>query len=168
MSNIEYSKIEIQNSSFVEVSLMTADYRIISLISRAQHCLMLHLKTRFQEAGIEKITPVQTGILFLLKQKSYTMTELSQTLAIDNSAVTGMVDRLEKSGLAVRKANPGDRRAYLISITRYGLKEISKAYAVIRKVNDDILKEFTEAEVETFKKMLNSFLVKLSKEKQAG
>ncbi len=142
---------------------MTMDNRMIYLISRAQHCLMLYLKNEFQASGIKKITPVQTGILFLLKKKSYTMTELSQTLAIDNSAVTGMVDRLEKSGLAVRKANPNDRRAFLISITHEGIREVSKAHGIVQKVNDEITDGFTESEVETFKNVLNSFFEKFKK-----
>ena len=116
--------------------------------------------------GIKKITPVQTGILFLLKQKPYTMTELSQILAIDNSAITGMVDRLEKAGLAMRRANPNDRRAYLISITKEGVKEMVKAYEVLKKVNEEILVGFTASEVEIFKKVLNSFIVKFKKDRQ--
>lgn len=93
------------------------------------------------------------------------MTELSRILSIDNSAITGLVDRLEKSNLAKRTANPNDRRTYLIRITDKGKNEIDRAYVIIKKVNEEIKSGFSEDEVETFKKVLNSLLEKFSKER---
>ncbi len=136
-----------------------ADDRLIYLISRAQRSLGTYLKMEFQSEKL-KITPVQTGILFLLQKRAHTMTELSQQLSIDNSAVTGLVDRLEKAGLARRSVNPDDRRTFLIHITDYGLEEISRAYKIVRRVNEEIKAGFTEEEVAVFKNMLNRFFDK--------
>ena len=143
---------------------MQKDDRLIYLISRAQHGLMTHLKKALNAEGVE-ITPVQAGILFLLRKNALTMTELSRTLSIDNSAITGLVDRLEKSSLAKRTANPNDRRTYLIRITDKGKNEIDRAYVIIKKVNEEIKSGFSEDEVETFKKVLNSLLEKFAKER---
>ena len=143
---------------------MQKDDRLIYLISRAQHGLMTHLKKALNDEGVE-ITPVQAGILFLLRKNALTMTELSRTLSIDNSAITGLVDRLEKSSLAKRTANPSDRRTYLIRITDKGKNEIDRAYVIIKKVNKEIKSGFSEDEVEAFKKVLNSLLEKFTKER---
>ncbi len=91
------------------------------------------------------------------------MTELSQLLSTDNSAITGLVDRLEKSKLALRKANPNDRRAFLIHITDHGVQETDKAFKIVKKVNKEIKDGFSELEVETFKKFLNSFFEKFER-----
>jgi DNA-binding MarR family transcriptional regulator len=143
---------------------MQKDDRLIYLISHAQHGLMTYLKKELQTEGI-KITPVQAGILFLLRKNAHTMTELSRALSIDNSAITGLVDRLEKSSLAERTANPNDRRTYLIRITDNGKKEIDRAHIIVKKVNEEIKSGFSEDEMETFKKVLNSLLEKFTKER---
>ena len=142
---------------------MQQDDRLIYLISRAQHSLMTHLKKELKARGTS-ITPVQAGILFLLRKNAHTMTRLSQILSIDNSAITGLVDRLEKSGLAQRTANPKDRRTYLIRITEKGTAEIDRAYIIIKRVNEEIKSGFSEKEVEIFKKVLNSLLERFTRQ----
>ena len=134
---------------------MPSDDRLIYLLTRAQHSLMTHLKHELNAKG-NTITPAQAGILFLLRKQGHTMTKLSRILAIDNSATTGLVDRLEKSGLAHRTANPEDRRTYLIRITEKGKAAIDEAYVTIKQVNEEIKSGFSESEIETFKKILNS------------
>lgn len=142
---------------------MQTDDRLIYLISRAQHSLMTHLKKELNVRGAS-ITPVQAGILFLLRKNAHTMTKLSQILSIDNSAITGLVDRLEKSGLAQRTANPRDRRTYLIRITEKGKAEIDLAYITIKQVNEEIKSGFSTDEFETFKRVLNSLLEKFARQ----
>jgi len=141
---------------------MQTDNRLIYLLSRAHHRLGNHLKKSLASKDI-KITPVQAGIMFLLRKHPQTMTELSQSLAIDNSAITGLIDRLEASGFARRDSNPNDRRTYNISLTPAGLEQTSKAEIIVKSVNKEIEAGFSEEEVETFKRILNSFFDKFDK-----
>jgi len=139
---------------------MAKDDRLIYLVFTAQQKLRTHLKNAMSEAGVS-ITPAQSAILFLLKRKDgQTMSELTQELSIDNSTLTGLVDRLERSGFVKRNANTADRRSSHVYITGSGSEEIERAKAVIRKVNDRIREDFTEGEVESFKKILKSFFVR--------
>ena len=48
------------------------------------------------------------------------MSELSSVLRVSNGNVTGIVDRLEAEGLAVRLPVAGDRRAMLVRLTPAG------------------------------------------------
>jgi DNA-binding MarR family transcriptional regulator len=48
------------------------------------------------------------------------MSELSKVLRVSNGNVTGIVDRLEAEGLAVRLPVEGDRRAMLVRLTPEG------------------------------------------------
>ncbi|MDG6999062.1 MAG: MarR family transcriptional regulator [Nitrososphaerota archaeon] len=144
--------------------LMEADDRLIFLLFRTQNKLKNHLRNQLGAAGV-RITVVQAGILFLLKQRDgRTMTELSQVLSTDNSAVTGLVDRLEKLHLIVRKTAPNDRRAYLIHITPEGLEEIERAKGIIRSVNEEIKEGFSTEEINAFKKVLNNLFERFKKE----
>ena len=43
--------------------------------------------------------------------------ELAKRVGLTSGAITGVLDRLEKSGLALRVADPGDRRRVIVEIT---------------------------------------------------
>ncbi len=147
------------------MSMNSKDDRLIYLVFTAQNRLRMYIRDELTAAGV-KITMVQAGILFLLQEKNgRSMSELGQLLSLDNSTITGLIDRLEKSGFVQRKANPKDRRMSLIHITRQGIKEVSKAKTVINQVNDEIKADFSKQEIEAFKKILNSFVAKFRKEK---
>lgn len=136
---------------------MAKDDRLIYLVFTAQQKLRTHLKNAMADAGVS-ITPAQSGILFLLKMKDgQTMSELSSVLTLDNSTLTGLVDRLERAGFVRRNAGTADRRASHVFITEAGRDEIEQARVVIRRVNDRIREDFSEGEIEAFKKVLLSF-----------
>jgi len=139
---------------------MPKDDRLIYLVFTAQLKLKTYLKNVLSEAGVS-ITPAQSGILFLLKRKNgQTMSELSQVLTVDNSTLTGLVDRLERLDFVKRNAGTADRRASHVFITDKGREEIDRARGVIHRVNEQIKEDFTEDEVEAFKKILKSFFVR--------
>ncbi len=142
---------------------MKKDDRLIYLIFTAQQKLRTYIKNALVKENV-KVTTAQAGILFLLRQKNgQSMSELSQVLSIDNSTLTGLIDRLERSGFVRRNSNPGDRRALNIDITDTGVKELEKAKAVIRRINEEIKAGFSEQEMESFKKVLQHFTLKFNK-----
>ncbi|MCX5834406.1 MAG: MarR family transcriptional regulator [Deltaproteobacteria bacterium] len=142
---------------------MKKDDRLIYLIFTAQQKLRTYMKNVLVKENV-KVTTAQAGILFLLKQKNgQSMSALSQVLSVDNSTLTGLIDRLERSGFVRRNSNPGDRRALNIDITDAGVKELEKAKAVIRRINEEIKAGFSEQEMESFKKVLQHFTLKFNK-----
>ena len=48
------------------------------------------------------------------------MAELAQLFGVEKAALTGLVDRAERRGLARRAAVPGDRRALRVTLTDAG------------------------------------------------
>lgn len=144
----------------VEVMEMPPDDRLIYLLFTAQQKLRTYLKKMMTKENV-RVTTAQAGILFLLKQKDgRTMSELSQILSIDNSTITGLVDRLEKTGLVRRNASPHDRRASHVFINPQGIEEMDKAKRVIRMVNQEIKNGFSAEELESFNRILRSFFHK--------
>lgn len=75
-----------------------------------------------------ELSPSQFNVLNLLGDhtEGLTQTELSHALITHRSNVTGLVDRLEKRGLLVRKAVPGDRRAYSVQLTKAGAQLVEE------------------------------------------
>lgn len=137
---------------------MKSDDRLIYLLSMAQQTMKDYTNAALSKAGVE-LTVTQAGILFLLKNKDMrTMSELGEVFDIDNSAVTRLVDRLEKNGIVERRTAPEDRRAYLVHMTAKGLESLEKAKKIIMSVNEELRRGFTPEEVEAYKKILRSIL----------
>ncbi len=59
-------------------------------------------------------------------EKGLKMSELSSVLKVSNGNVTGIIDRLVEDGFVVRSPVPGDRRAWLVRLTKRGLEEFEK------------------------------------------
>jgi MarR family transcriptional regulator, organic hydroperoxide resistance regulator len=145
-----------------EVIYMPTDNRFIYLIFTAQQKLRTHLGNVMVRENV-RVTPAQAGILFLLTEKDgRTMSELSKILSIDNSTITGLVNRLEKAGLVRRDASPHDRRTSHVFVTTEGVREMEKARRVIKKVNREIMEGFSVEELASFKKILRSFFQKFN------
>jgi DNA-binding MarR family transcriptional regulator len=58
--------------------------------------------------------------------------EVRSDLGITVGAASKLVDRLERDGLAVRRANPDDRRSSLIELTRDGLRALERGVVVMQ------------------------------------
>lgn len=130
------------------------DNRVFFLITKTENAMNVYIKQQFLKAGL-KVTPAQLAILFLLKGKNgQTMTELSQGLETDNSAVTRSIDRLERAGLVERNSSATDRREYRITITGDGISETERVKRVIAAINKKIESEFSSKELDAFKATL--------------
>src|SRR6266498_4937683 len=57
------------------------------------------------------LTPVQARLLCVLARGPRGMTDLARCCGVEKAALTGLVDRAERRGLAERAPVPGDRRA---------------------------------------------------------
>ena len=143
---------------------MPTNDRLIYQVFLAQHRLRIYLKKALTVRGIHVTVP-QTGILFLLRGKDgQSMTEFSQALSIDNSTITGLIDRLEKTGFVRRDASSADRRMFRVYVTPRGVEESKRAKVVINEVNEEIKSGFSKNEIEIFKRVLNSFSEKFNKD----
>lgn len=79
------------------------------------------------------LSPSQFNVLNLLRlsRGGLSQTDLSRQLIMHRSNVTGLVDRLEKRGLVMRRDAAGDRRAYRVVLTAAGadlLRQILPLY----------------------------------------
>jgi len=133
---------------------MQVEDRLIFLISKVYQKLITKLQKSFSESGID-VTPIQVMLLFFLQQnEGLSLTQISQGLMLENPTVTGLIDRLEKSGHVKRSDHPNDRRVYLIHLTEKGNKVAKKALPIVKKLNEQIKEGYSKDEIEDFKKVL--------------
>lgn len=141
---------------------MKTDDRLIYQLFMARQKLRTYITSALVAQGI-RVTLGQAGVLFILQRDDgRTMTELSKALAVKNATLTGLIDRLERSALIMRKASKSDRRSIRIYITPAGSEECERAKPVISRINEQIKSGFSQKELEVFKRVLNSFYRKFN------
>jgi DNA-binding MarR family transcriptional regulator len=77
------------------------------------------------------LTPVQGRLLCVLAQGPRGMTELARCCGVEKAALTGLVDRAERRGLAERTPVPGDRRALRVTLTDAGRRSAAAFHAEV-------------------------------------
>lgn len=68
------------------------------------------------------LTPQQAQLLCALSRGPVGMTELSRSLRLEKSSLTGLVDRVERRGLVARERVSRDRRACQVALTGRGVR----------------------------------------------
>lgn len=71
---------------------------------------------------------------------------LSVALGIHRSAMVALVDDLERRGLAERRRDPADRRAYSLYLTRRGRKVLASAERVAQEHEAELLRGLNASE----------------------
>ncbi len=108
-------------------------------------------------AGAGGLTQAQSGLLFFLgKEGGALIGEAAEALDVAPSAMTGLVDRMERSGLVERRADPDDGRAQRLYLTDAGRAARAVAVDGLRQLNETLTEGFTEAEVDAIARWLAS------------
>lgn len=129
--------------------------RLFYQLSRAQRAL-----TRAADAelrGSLGVTAVQLGALFALAERDgMVLKDLGDTLALANSAVSGLADRLEREGLAERRPDPHDGRAFRLHLTDRGRQMAAAAQPGLARFNERVEAGFTAAELDLVARYLST------------
>jgi DNA-binding MarR family transcriptional regulator len=106
------------------------------------------------------ITSTQASILFMVASgRCLVAAELARDYGIDASAVTRLIDRLEKRGLLTRVRSSEDRRVVHLALTPEGYELAARMPEIFTSVLDKLLGGFTPEEVGFLKSMLRRVLV---------
>ncbi len=103
------------------------------------------------------ITLGQSFILFALKEKEgLSLGGMADKLNLDNSAITGLIDRMESENLLVRKVDPEDRRSFLIYLTEKGRILANKVFPLADTFNQQLKSSINNEEQKVLDKLLSS------------
>ena len=75
------------------------------------------------------LTPAQARLLCVLLDGPRGMAELAHCFGVEKAALTGLMDRAERRGLARRSPVPGDRRALQVTLTDAGHRTAAAFHA---------------------------------------
>jgi len=130
------------------------DRRLFLLLDRARHKLFKRANVRLQaEVGI---SAAQGGALFFLgRHNNCLLSDLADGLALNNSAITGLAARMEKSELITRSRCAIDGRAWRVSLTAVGEEKRGKVMEHLRQFNTEISTGFSEEEMDIVYRFLS-------------
>ena len=131
---------------------MNLDQCINFLLTGAQHRVFQELKKELEQYAL---TPIQYGVLKCIWQLDlHTPKEIAEYLSIENSTISGILDRMEKKGLIERKIDREDRRFVYIDLTKAGKDLEDPVNKTIEDFNTEVLSIFTEKEASALRDML--------------
>lgn len=140
-----------------EVCAYQVDESVGYLIARVKSSLSNLITQR--TLGELGITSTQASMLFMIASGRCSLAaELARDYGIDASAVTRLIDRLEKRNLLSRVRSSEDRRAVHLAVTEDGRKLAAKMPDIFGSVVDKALAGFTPEEVGFLKSMLRRIL----------
>ncbi len=106
------------------------------------------------------------ALLLLYKNGSLALWELGQGMLVSRANITGLMDRLEKSGLVTRKMNPVDRRSLTARLTPKAEKLVEEIFPQLKAFTEQVISGLTEEEKELFIKLSSKIQQSLSGEEK--
>lgn len=112
------------------------------LLTTAQRRIFQELSTRLEPYDV---TPVQYGVLYCLWETDiHTPREIADKLQLENSTISGVLDRMEKKELIERQVSRKDRRYIEVVLTEKGEKLKNDVLATVEQFNEDVMSAFSK------------------------
>ncbi len=116
---------------------------------------LLHDVSRLRRVVVDRalkpvgVTRSQWWILaFLSRRDGMTQTSLAADLDLTKMAIGGHIERLEKTGYVVRRADQEDGRARRVYLTKSGLQLVKQIRTAVSQVEQKILQKVPDEDVQ--------------------
>lgn len=125
--------------------MATYTHCINFVLTIAQHEVFLTFSETLSKFGI---TPGQYGVLACLweSQGGITPKEIAGALHVENSTISGVLDRMQKQGLVTRILNPENRRSIHVKATAKGMSLKEPLLQEVEQLNQQVLQDLTAQE----------------------
>ena len=117
-----------------------------------------NMETDLLRTGQLPITGPQMYMLYYLnRHERCRLAQLADVFEVKPSAITVMVDRLEKPGDVRRLPDPEDRRSVLVEVTPEGKDVLMQAFRARCEVLGNYLSRLDDEEIPVFIRLLEKF-----------
>lgn len=119
---------------------------------------------RFFESQMKKydITPPQFEVLMTLwNEDGIVLSELGRRLSRDGPTITGIIDRMEKKRLVMRKRSMRDRRVIQVYLTPYAWEIKENLMSMQMQAGKDVTNNFTQDDLAVLNAMLRRILANI-------
>ena len=112
------------------------DVDLLFLINQAGFALNAEMAAALGTIGI---SPREFCVLSHALKGETTQIRLAELSALDKTTMVATLDKLERAGLAERKASAADRRARIIGVTPAGRDAVAQAETIVADMYSGIL-----------------------------
>lgn len=89
---------------------------------------------------------------------------LSEHLNLDSSSMTGLLSRMEQSGLLERRADPEDRRGVQVFLTEKGLELQRTIHTLVAELDERVQQRIPPEDTAAFRRVMSLISRELSNE----
>jgi DNA-binding MarR family transcriptional regulator len=132
------------------------------LLDRTAKRVKQYAQQRFKELGFNVTVDQWIVLKHLHEHDEMKQNELAELLFKDNPTLTRIIDLLCDKGLTVRNIHPQDRRSFVVSLTKEGVKKVQQMSPRVKDIRLKAWEGLTERDFNQFKKILNSIYDNLS------
>ncbi len=127
---------------------------VIAQLESATHRVVDHLATELRALGL---TPGEVNALAHLRaERPLSVAELQAATGQRPSTLTGVIDRLERRGLAGRAVNARDRRSFVLELTPDGEQAAERVRAAFSALEERMLERVGPRSVAGFLRVLEA------------
>lgn len=124
-------------------TIPTLAEQLLKVLPNLGRLIALHLR----ESGEEETTLMQVGVLYQLKERSITASELAKQRRVSLQAASVLVQGMVERGWIVREPDPADRRQFLLQITPEGLAKAENTRNQIIEYLAEFLQDLSTEEI---------------------
>jgi DNA-binding MarR family transcriptional regulator len=132
------------------------------LLDRTARRVKQYAQQRFKELGFNITVDQWIVLKHLHGHDQMKQNELAEILFKDNPTLTRIIDLLCEKGLTVRNVHPNDRRSFMVSLTKEGVKKVQQLSPKIKDIRFQAWDGLSERDFNQFKKILNTIYNNLS------
>ena len=113
---------------------------------------------RYYETNLQSfgLTPVQYFVIMnLYHHDGMKFKDLANALSIEGPTLTGLLDRMERSGFLERRGDPEDRRSVLVYLTDKGKLIGPKIHNLAGQLDEKLRTQFSNRDFELFLNILD-------------
>ena len=128
---------------------MKIEYRVGFLLSRATWAMNNFVNRMLKESGLADISVAYFPVLQALWEKDgLSISGLGESVHLEKSTMTSLIDRMEGAGLLRREDHPTDRRAYKICLTARGKELEEKLDQVVSRAYKHLTRGIAEKDLQ--------------------
>lgn len=125
---------------------MERGYEVVKRIKRIKQMMHENMENTFKSINLTAPQGMVVGTLF--KNGPMKIGDLSQSMDLSMSTMSGIVDRLEKSGIVRREKSTEDKRVILVDLTPTFKKKFKEVFEKMELDWGEKIKLATEEEIE--------------------
>jgi DNA-binding MarR family transcriptional regulator len=140
--------------------------RVPQVVSRIMAALNGAERSGFAEVGLT--IPAARALLFIQRQGPMRVSQLAELLAMEDSALSHLLQKLERKRLIERERFSEDRRAVFVSLTSAGRALASSCDEIAGRAAALLLQDLPEADVTRLRVLLEKVLGNVNAPRERG